>query len=270
MQRLHENDLSGYLIKNNPNEWKVLKIPTIAPSPVLYELGDVSYRLETDEIIHKRLFTNETIERLINEIGRNNFLAQYQQSPIKASSTILSPDHLRFYTKLPFEFTQIIHSWDTAIKIRENSDYSACTVWGVVGDIYYLIACVENKYEYPQLKKYVKSLNDQYNPSRILIEDKASGQSLIQDLRAEGMNNIVPCKPIVDKVTRFATCLDLFESGKVLIPKTGYCSAIVQKQLLNFPDSKHDDIVDSVSQFLNYIKKHHFHLDIPRIRNILV
>ncbi len=268
MQRLHEDDLTGYLVKNRKEEWKVLKIPTLATEFISYKIGDYSYVMEEGETIHHKLFNSQIIEKLIKEIGQNNFLAQYQQSPVKNSSSLLNTDHLKFYTNLPSNFSHIILSWDTAVKVGENSDYSACTIWGIVGDIYYLISCLEHKYEYPQLKKQAKSLYHQYLPSKILIEDKASGQSLIQDLRAEGMKNIVSCKPVTDKITRLATCMDLFEAGKVLIPATGYHSYIVQKQLLNFPGSKHDDIVDSISQFLNYIKKNNSHLSIPRIRNI--
>ena len=268
MQRLHEEDLTGFLMEHKKDEWEVLKIPTIAPEDRQYKIGDFSHDVKHGSSIHESLFSHGVVEKLIKEIGDNNFQAQYQQSPLKNSAGILNMDFMNFYKDLPPKFDYYIQSWDTAIKISEDSDFSACTSWGIIDNIYYLISCVYHKYEYPQLKKQVKSLYHQYLPAKILIEDKASGQSLIQDLKLDGMKNIVPCKPLLDKVTRFATCVDLFEQGRVMIPYSGFNAKIIQKQLLEFPNGKHDDIVDSITQFLNYMKNNSKYKSTPNIRSI--
>ncbi len=88
-----------------------------------------------------------------------------------------------------------------------------------------------------------------------MIEDKASGQSLIQDLKLDGYANIFPIKPKLDKVTRFASVTICFESGMVVLPEISAYKRALISELTNFPSSKNDDIVDSVSQFLNFIKK---------------
>ena len=266
MQRLHDDDLTGFLYKHKKEEWEILKIPAIANQDINYDIGNFRYQMECGKSINPRLFSQKVIDKLIKEIGGNNFQAQYQQSPLKHSAGILNRDFLTFYTNLPANFNYFIQSWDTAIKISENSDFSACTTWGILDNFYYLISCIEHRYEYPQLKKQVKSLAHQYHPAKILIEDKSSGQSLIQDLKQEGIKNIIPCKPVLDKITRFATCLDLFEQGRVMLPSSGAQSHIIQKQLVEFPNVKHDDIVDSVSQFLNFIKNNSYQESRPRIR----
>ena len=98
----------------------------------------------------------------------------------------------------------------------------------------------------------MENANNYYN---ILIEDKASGQSIIQDLQRLDYTNIKPIKPKLDKVTRFASVVDLFQMGKVLLPKESSFNRALLRELAVFPNSKNDDIVDSVSQFLNFSKE---------------
>jgi predicted phage terminase large subunit-like protein len=152
----------------------------------------------------------------------------------------------------PFEY--YVQSWDTAIKTSDTSDYSVCTVWGVAGEIYYLVDMIRSRMSYPELKSTALRLNSKYKPRVILIEDKASGQSLIQDLRSEGMGNIMPQKPKLDKITRFASTIPLFQASRVVVPTFAPWHAQFINEITRFPSSENDDIVDSVSQFLNYIK----------------
>lgn len=259
MQRLHPDDLTGFLENNSDDEWEILKIPVIANSKLTFSRGNVSHIMEKDESLNNVLFSDESIKKLVAEIGESNFAAQYLQSPLLESAGVLRQELLIFYESAPAKFDMIIQSWDTAIKIYMNSDFSACTTWGIIGNKYYLLSVIQDKYEYPHLKKEVIALNAKYQPDIILIEDKASGQSLIQDLNNDGFRNIIPIMPVQDKVTRFATCIDLFEAGRVMIPNNqlGNEDKNITKliyQLLKFPNAKNDDLVDSISQFLNYIK----------------
>ncbi len=266
MQRLHEDDLTGHLLNNKKDEWELLKIPVQTDKKIYFHFKNFKYEMEKGETLSNKLFSDDVIENLIKEIGQSNFSAQYLQSPNIHSCGILKFEYLMFYTNPPESYDLIVQSWDTAIKISENSDYSACTTWGVKGDCYYLINAIEHKYEYPQLKKQVNTMDNLYKPNVILIEDKSSGHSLIQDLRNEGLRKIIPIKPTNDKITRFATCLDLFENSKVYLPTNGFIFQKVINQITRFPNCKNDDLVDSITQFLNYIK-HRKNLK-PQIRNL--
>lgn len=266
MQRLHPEDLTGYLLNNREDEWNLLKIPVQADQKIYFDFKNFKYEMDEGETLSDKLFSNQIIENLIKEIGQSNFAAQYMQSPNIYSCGMLKFDYLMFYSELPKNFDFIVQSWDTAIKVRDNSDFSACTTWGVKGHKYYLIDALEHKYEYPQLKKQVFAMNILYNPNFILIEDKASGQSLIQDLKIDGLMKIIPIRPVNDKITRFATCIDIFENGRVLFPSNLRIFQKLIKQITNFPNCKNDDLVDSVTQFLNYIKtKRNLQ---PQIRNL--
>jgi predicted phage terminase large subunit-like protein len=99
--------------------------------------------------------------------------------------------------------------------------------------------------------------NNSFHNFEILIENASSGRQLIQELKSS--MPIIEINPRKSKVERFSSCVFLFESGKVLLPKTSFYyekyfkfMKDFEKELFSFPDSKYSDCVDSVSQFLNY------------------
>ncbi|RZJ43694.1 MAG: hypothetical protein EOO19_12705 [Chryseobacterium sp.] len=181
------------------------------------KIGKKIINIKEGDILHKNRESVEDINQIRMELGDYAFSAQYLQSPISVSGNILRREWIRYYDELPIT-NRIIQSWDTAIKATAISDYSVCTIWGECDDGYYLIDVIRNRYEYPELKKLVIDVADKYDATAILIEDKASGQSIIQDLRNTNLP-IIPIKPIQDKITRFARITSFFESGKIFIPR---------------------------------------------------
>jgi len=254
MQRLHEEDLSGYLLANS-DSWRLLKIPAMATQDQTFSINNYKYHYVTGSTLHSIRDNPNYLMRLEKEIGMYNYAAQYLQQPIVGNYQLLNMADISFHTIIPEKFDYFIQSWDTAIKISENADYSVCTSWGILNKKYYLIAMLRQKLTYPELKQQVVKLAKKYCPKFILIEDKASGQQLIQDLRLDGFVNIVAINPKLDKITRFASIVTLFQSGLVSFPTQSSSNAIILNELLNFPHCKNDDIVDSISQFLNFIKE---------------
>jgi predicted phage terminase large subunit-like protein len=177
------------------------------------------------------------------------------QEPISENISMLEESEITFYDKLDVAMNYVVQSWDTAIKTSNSSDYSVCTVWGVKEGVYYLLHMHRAKLSYPVLKSDAIKISNRYRPKLILIEDHASGQSLLQDLRSEGIANLIGIKQKLDKITRFASIVGLFQSGIVKVPKNAAWIKPFIKELTEFPHSINDDIVDSVSQFLGYIKK---------------
>lgn len=141
------------------------------------------------------------------------------------------------------------------LQVSEDADYSVGICFGVIDKIYYLISMDRVRYVCPHLKIQVESLANSYNPKHILIEDKASGQQLIQDLRFENHSNIIGIKSKLDKITRFAAIVSLFQSGRVLLPQNSPFKNSLIEEITTFSYSKNDDIVDSIGQFLNFIKE---------------
>lgn len=157
---------------------------------------------------------------------------------------------------VPAGADQVVHSWDTAYKPGALNDPSVCTVWnlgrGAPG--YYLRDLFHGKLEYPALRQRVIDLAERDRPTAILIEDKASGQSLIQDLRNSTSLPIIPIEPEADKVTRMYAVTAMMEAGLVWLPARAPWVLDYEIELTTFPLAPHDDRVDSTSQFLKWVR----------------
>jgi predicted phage terminase large subunit-like protein len=152
----------------------------------------------------------------------------------------------------PANFFRIVQSWDTANKANELADYSVCTTWGVKDKCFYLLDVFRRRLNYPDVKRSVKELALRYNSNVILIEDKASGTQLIQDLKDEGMFGVTAYEPPVgtDKIMRLHAQTAIFENGHVFLPQQAPWLADYVAELTGFPGSKYDDQVDSTTQAL--------------------
>lgn len=255
MQRLHADDLAGYLLEKAPQLWTHLRLPAIAEEEHRLITAKRTYIIRAGDILHPAREDQQQLLNMADELGSLNFAAQYQQNPMADNGNMLNINDIKFYDAVPSQFEQIILSWDTAIKVNQAADFSVCTCWGVIGKKYYLINMLRQKFDYPDLKKAALKLMSQFNPNLVLVEDKASGQSLIQDLSLEFPGKIKAIKPNKDKITRFAATIPLFQSGNVLLPLSELSwKNICVNEIMTFPSSRNDDIVDSISQFLNYVK----------------
>ena len=163
-------------------------------------------------------------------------------------------DWFKRYEELPKNPTRIIQSWDTAFKAHAGADPSCCTTWMETPHGYYLIDVYVEKIEYPELKKAVLFQAQKHNPIAILIEDKASGQSLIQDLQKTTKLPVIKFKPERDKIARMSAESALIEAGNVYLPMYAHWLAHFEKEMALFPSSINDDQIDSLSQALKWMR----------------
>ena len=190
MQRLHEDDLTGHVQKSN--HWKVLRLPAIAEEDEQHVIS-TPYGVQTivrqaGEPLHPQREPLETLEQLRATLGEYNFAGQYQQAPAPLGGGMIKLSWFQRYgpqTQLP-QFDFIFQSWDTANKTKELSDYSVCTTWGVIKKQLYLLHVFRKRMLYPELKRMVCEQRRNFGASVVLIEDKASGTQLIQELINEG------------------------------------------------------------------------------------
>ena len=188
-------------------------------------------------------------------MGSANFSAQYQQTPIPVSGNLVKREWLRRYAVLPSERpASVVQSWDTASKGGELNDYSVCTTWHVHGKDYYLVDVLRARMDYPTLRRRVVELAKLHQSDSILIEDAASGTSLIQDLQSAHEVRPIAIKPDRDKITRLSTESAKIEAGQVFLPDNAPWLDVFVSELLAFPEGKYDDQVDSISQFLGWIE----------------
>jgi predicted phage terminase large subunit-like protein len=155
----------------------------------------------------------------------------------------------------PDKFERIVQSWDTANKASELSDFSVCTSWGIKGKDLYLLHVLRKRMEYPELKRAVREQCQAFEASVVLIEDKASGTQLIQELIHEGLHAVTRYQPQTDKVMRMHAQTAMIENGFVHLPKEAGWLAEYLHELTAFPRGRHDDQVDSTAQMLDWFKQ---------------
>jgi predicted phage terminase large subunit-like protein len=150
----------------------------------------------------------------------------------------------------PDRFLRTLQSWDTASKGKDVNDYSVCTTWGETLTGIYLLDVFRKRMEYPELKRAAKSLAARWNPNELVIEDKGSGISLIQDLRAETRLPVIAIEPEGDKVLRASTESPAIEAGRVFLPEEASWLMDYEGEVGQFPLAGNDDQMDSTSQAL--------------------
>ena len=219
--------------------------------------GDArSFTRDRGEALHPAREPLATLDHIRRTIGEYNFAGQYQQSPAPLGGGLVKADWFKRYSERdkPERFERIVQSWDTANKATELSDYSVCTTWGINGRNLYLLGLLRRRLEYPSLKRAVREQQRLYNANVVLIEDKASGTQLIQELIADGCHGVTRYKPEGDKIMRLHAQTAMIENGFVYLPETAPWLAEYLHEITTFPKGKHDDQVDSTAQFLDWFK----------------
>ena len=195
----------------------------------------------------------------LKSIRRNSgeavWASQYQQRPAPAGGGIVKIDWFKRFAEAnkPEKFDRVLQSWDTAFTSNKASDYSCCTTWGLKGKDIYLLHVHRARLEFHELRKAVVEQAELHEASEVLVEDKGSGISLIQDLRNSGFGRVRPVKIKDDKQTRMLNQTVVIENGFVHLPKEAPWLAEYIHELSVFPNGRHDDQVDSTSQALESI-----------------
>lgn len=247
--RWHEADLIGWLLKEHPEEgWQLVNLAALA------EADDLLRRAE-GEALWPESFDVERLAAIRKAIGGAAFASLYQQRPAAAEGAIFKREWWGRYkiADLP-KFEQRIISLDTAFKTGATNDFSAAVVIGVAHNAYHVLDVVQERLEYPALRRKVEALDALWRPTQVLIEDKASGQSLGQSLRAETRLPVKMIKVDGDKVARANAVTAIVEAGRVLLPESAPWLDAFLDHMSVFPAGAHDDICDSLTQALNHLR----------------
>lgn len=259
MQRLHEDDLVGHVLAQEP--WKVLSFPAIAERDESFLIqtpwGRAQYTRRVGDLLHPERESPETLARLRQTVGEYNFAGQYQQAPSPLGGGMVKQEWFTCYEagQVPDSFDQIIQSWDTANKETELSDFSVCLTLGIKGTAITVLHVLRKRLNYPELKRAVREQAEVHRATLVLIEDKASGTQLIQELVHDGCSMVQAVSPAGDKVMRLHAQTAMIENGCVSLPKEAPWLAEYVHELTTFPRAKHDDQVDATSQALAWIQE---------------
>ncbi len=249
MQRLHAQDLSGYL--KEKGAWEVLELPAIAARTQHFITQHYHYRQKEGQPLHAVREDLAMLHRVKHEMGSSAFNAQYLQRPNGLEDGMVKPKWLQRHQQRP-ERMEIFQSWDTAIKASASNDPSVCITFGLHQQVHYVLEVIRERLEYPQLRKLILSQAEKWQPQGILIEDKASGQSLLQDLRQQTSLPVIACMPQADKLTRFAAVTPQIEAERLSLPHYAPWLAEFEAELFSFPETRHDDQIDALSQYLQW------------------
>ena len=248
MQRVHQDDLAGYL--QEQGGFEVLNLPAIAQREETYFLGDGrTYTRQKGELLHPEHEPADVLLELKREMGPIAFSAQYQQSPIPPGGTIIKRKWLTPYDDIRHQSgDRIIMSWDIALSEAETGDYSACVVLLRRNEVFYVLEVVRGRFPFEALKRKVMEVKQRYDSSTLLIEDSPISRGLIQSLREQSIN-VTKYKPDTDKRARVIAQTDLFAGGSVRLPQRAAWLEEFTAELLAFP-GRHDDQVDALTQGL--------------------
>jgi len=257
MQRLHSNDLAGLILEREGSQWEVVTIPQEFDEArrTVTSLGWVDPRKDDGELAFPIRYPKEVVEAERVRLGRSAYSSQHQQLPFDAEGEIFKPDQIQLWpanVPLP-HFKRRILSLDTAFSIKSTADYSVILEMGEFERGVMVISCMRKRMEYPQLKSAAKYLGSLNGISAVLIEDKASGQSLVQDMRQSTSLPVIPVKVDADKVSRAHVCVPTVEAGRVFAPADAPWLREFLTELAAFPKGSHDDQVDAFTQGINYL-----------------
>ena len=263
MQRLHVNDPTGYLIEKMKLLGKKIKLivlpaddslDNIFPSKLhlLYKMGKNNSKLLDPVRLSDKAIDNAKID-----LGDRGSAGQLFQSPMAAGGNIIKLDSIKPFTELPsIRPISIIQSWDTAFKKGETSSYNCCGTWYEFPHGYYLVDMYCERLNFPELKKMVVALASEWSPHKVLVENKATGSPVMQELGAETRINFVSINPQGDKPQRAHACSPAFDSGNVYILGNAPWTNLFMTEITMFPNGKIDDIMDMTSQYLNHVRVH--------------
>ena len=220
MQRLHDDDLCGFVLKNS-HDWVVLNFPAIAREDELIQIGEGRFHhRRIGDVLHPERESKTDLDKIRSEQGEDIFAAQYQQCPSQPTGHLFKLENIQRYDSLPIRTKShcVIQSWDTANKADAHNDYSACATL-LVDDRgnYYVIDVLRVRLLYHQLKAQALAQAQKHGPDTILIEEAGLGRTLVKELKAAGLPT-VGVVPEGDKLTRASIQVEKFAKGQVFFP----------------------------------------------------
>jgi predicted phage terminase large subunit-like protein len=267
--RWHMEDLSGYLVKkdsNSKNPWNIIEFPAILDKKSSKLLG-----LPEGESFWPELWPVDIFEETKKTMLASKFNSMYLQKPIPDEGNIIKEEMWQEWPdEEPPYMEFVLASMDTAFSTSQQADYSAYTVWGLyfsretgrngfsyIAANLFLLGAEKGRWTFSELCEKVEFIQETWEPDYFLIEKKASGQSLIQELRLKKYP-IIEYMPDKDKISRANACVTTFLSGRIWYPTEQGWAKDVIAEVCQFPAAPHDDLADTVWQAIIWMRAQTF------------
>ena len=270
--RYHEDDLCGWLLRQESqieleNKWEVIKIPAWVDEPSSKMLNLPVGSSYFPEWKPSEILKNDE-EEIKASNGSRYWESLYMQNPVPDTGGIIKKKWLKWWDyDEPPPCDYIIQTYDTAFSTKTTADFSVIQTWGIFEHMetdstgrenwvsnLILLGNEKGRFDYPALRTKAQELYDYHKPDVCIIEKKASGQSLIQDLRRAGLP-VLDYIPDRDKTARVYAATPLMEAGRVWLPKGYEWSDDLYGEAITFPNARHDDQVDAMTMAIHYMKE---------------
>ena len=215
---------------------------------------DLVHHRKAGEALHPKRESLETLASLRTQMGELSFSAQYLLEPVPVDGWIIRWEWFQWYDELRVPGGVIIQSWDTAFKTGAANDYSVCTTWLYLDSYSFLLDVFRKRLEFPNLNRLLPEHAALWRAHEVIIEDNGTGTALIQQHRGKWNFPVLPNAPHGDKETRMRIETPAIEAGYVFLKRGALWLDVFKEEVTKFPKGKHDDIVDSVSQYLKRIR----------------
>ena len=262
MQRLHENDLTGHLLRKGG--WTHLCIPAIETEDKTYSIGDYSYDRREGELLHEARMGHDEMDREKNELGAYGFSGQYQQQPSPEGGGAFRKDWLQYYENISHEGMNKYIFIDPANSKKKKSDYTAAIVIGCSDDgNIYVLDIVRDKLDVRERQELVFDLHKKYKPKLVAYEKYGMQTDVDWIKKAQEENNyrfrLEEVGGPLSKEGRIERLIPYFFDHKIYLPKRLYKSdyenklvdvvdSFIHQEYATFPVGLHDDMLDAMSR----------------------
>lgn len=266
MQRLHDKDLAGEIIQRGDYEHLCLPAEFVPGKSKATKIWKDPRTTEGELLWPESYGANQIAEKK-KALGSRGYQGQFQQDPTPAEGGLFKRKWWKFYREKPMGQHMVVQFWDCAQKIGISNDYSVCATWMKTPNGYFLLDLWREKVEAPELERAVKMLYQKWSPQAVMIEDKSSGTSLIQNLQRSTTLPILKFDPgQKDKLIRASAATPTVESGNCFLPEQAKWLDDFIAEHEKFPKAEHDDQVDTTSMMVEHFSL--ANLSNPRVRTL--
>lgn len=256
MQRLHEEDLAGRMLRKPGTVHLCLPMEFEVDSRCVTPFGQ-DWRQTEGELLCPLRFPREVVEEDRVEMTPRAFAAQHQQRPAPAEGALFKREWFKSRWMNISPGMRMYMSIDTNMKDRKDSDYCVVQVWGVHGAQYWLIDQIKGQWSFGDSVSQVLNMRRKWpQVTNVLIETKANGEAVLQSIKG-AVPGVLPIEPLGGKMARAEAVEWLLRAGDVVFPNDAvapWMPAYVEA-MCAFPVGKYDDEVDATTQFLTWISK---------------